>query len=181
MKKTDISSITYNPYRHEAIEYGIVMLIGTVLTACVLPHSQFDIIIVAVFVIFVILDVVSACLILRDPRFATSATIDCDGVHICFKEKDTPLFVPWSSDVYINICIEDEYVYYNQFARRRVLCLSNKDINGEFVRYDSSINLSHQLPNDSNEQWILFLVTATARTCKKAAKHVSTFRDSALS
>lgn len=178
MKKNDIGSITYNPCRHDAIEYGIVMLIATVLTVCLLPHSQFKTIAVIAFVIF---DVVSACLILRDLGFATSATIDCNGVHIFFRRKDTSDFVPWSGGVYINICIEDEYVYYNQFVRRRVLCLSNKDINGGFIRYDSSINFSHEFPNDSNEQWVLFLMTGTERACKRAAKRVSAFKDATLS
>lgn len=179
MKKNDVSSITYNPSRQESIESGAVMLIITALAAYAAWRWQFGIIAVVCFIGFVIISVVAVYYTLRDPSFVTYATIDRDGVHISFKGKDPPIFIPWSNDVYINICIRNDHGFIGRTSRDMVLCLSNRDINDELVKYDDSINLSHKLPSDINEQWVLFLVTDVTFMCKRAAKRVRAFKDAA--
>lgn len=179
MKSTK-KSITYNPGKRDFIQNAIAYLLPTAFLIYELlkhPHDLFWLIIT---IIFLALDVVVFYYMSRDPTCKTYTTITCEGVKISFSNGEEPIFVPWDNNVYVNICIEEGYSSYRQLIQRRVLCLSNKEITDDFVSHKRSVNWTHKMPIDSNEQWMVFLVVSMPFTCKKEKKRVCAFRDAAL-
>lgn len=102
------------------------------------------------------------------------------GISVTFSGKDSPIYIPWSNGVYINIRLENDYPGYKQLIRNRVLCLSNKDADGDFVLYDNSINVLHKLPVPDDEPWVIFLYISSTSKCEKEAERVLAFKEEAL-
>ncbi len=107
--------------------------------------------------VFVVLDVICVYYMLRDPTCKTFITIDSEGAHIFFSNMEKTIFIPWSSEVYVNVCIEQGYPSYRQLIQRRILCLSSVDMKDEFfVLHKQSINWTHEMPTDESEPWMVF-------------------------
>ena len=117
---------------------------------------------------------------LRDPTCKTFITIDSEGAHIFFSNMEKTIFIPWSSEVYVNVCIEQGYPSYRQLIQRRILCLSSVDMKDEFLLHKQSINWTHEMPTDESEPWMVFLVVSFPSKCKREAKRVLAFKEAAL-
>lgn len=180
MKRTDCNSISYSPYKRKAWAYLSLLFSFTIAMAYGLLTSQYSLIEVLILILLAIIDAISTYLVLRDPAYSTTTTINSNGINITFSGKDSPLYIPWSNDVYINIRLENDYPGYKQLVRNRVLCLSNKDADGDFVLYDNSINVLHKLPVPDDEPWVIFLSVSSASKCKKEAKRVLALKEAAL-
>lgn len=179
MKRTNCNSISYNPYKRKAWAYLSLLFSFTIAMAYGLLTSQYSLTEVLILILLAIIDAISTYLVLRDPAYSTT-TINSNGINITFSGKDSPLYIPWSNDVYINIRLENDYPGYKQLVRNRVLCLSNKDADGDFVLYDNSINVLHKLPVPDDEPWVIFLSVSSASKCKKEAKRVLALKEAAL-
>ena len=178
--KNFIKPKTYNPGKRDFVQN----IIGYSLTTVVLvygllkwPHDMFWLISTSV---FVVLDVICVYYMLRDPTCKTFITIDSKGAHIFFSNMEKMIFIPWSSEVYVNVCIEPGYPIYRQLTHRRILCLSNVDIKDEFLLHKQSINWTHEMPTDDYAPWFVFLVVSAKVTCKREAKRVLAFKEAAL-
>lgn len=179
MKKQNRDSISYNAYKKNARLYYAMMYTFTIAYAAFVA-SDYSLVGLIILIFVVIFDVISTYLALHDPAYSTTATIDNNGISITFAGKAEPIFIPWSNDVYINVCIEGELRGFRQFIHNRVLCLSNIDAEGEYVVYDNSINMQHILPTDDYAPWFVFLVVSAKITCKREAKRVLAFKEAAL-
>ena len=180
MKRTNCNSISYSPYKRKAWVYLSLLFAFTIAMAYGLLTSQYSLAEVLILILLVIIDAISTYLALRDPAYSTTIIIDTEGIRITFSGNDKPIFVAWSNGVYINICLENDYPGYKQLIRNRVLCLSNKDADGDFVLYDNSINVLHKLPVPDDEPWVIFLSVSSASKCKKEAKRVLALKEAAL-
>lgn len=176
-----LESITYNPGKQDCIKNIIGYSVPTVVSIYELlkhPHEVFWMVIMFV---FVALDVICVCYILRDPTCKTFTTIDKEGAHILFSNEEKTIFIPWDNDVHVNVCIEQGYPSYRQLIQRRILCLSNVDMKDEFLPHEKSVNWTHEMPTNSIEPWMVFLVVSDSRfKCMREAKRVLAFKEAAL-
>ena len=139
MEKLCGNSMIYNPYKRKAWAYLSLLFSFTIAMAYGLLTSQYSLTEVLILILLAIIDAISTYLVLRDPAYSTTIIINSNGISVTFSGKDSPIYIPWSNGVYINIRLENDYPGYKQLIRNRVLCLSNKDADGDFVLYDNSI------------------------------------------
>lgn len=181
MKKQNRDSISYNAYKTKAwIELPVFIVSCITLgTGALISHlSLFTVLLVSSLMIIVIISVVSTIV---TPEYSTTATIDNNGISITFAGKAEPIFIPWSKDVYINICLEKDSPKMGEMIRTKVLCLSNINADGELVLCEDSVNSIHKLPTDDYAPWFIFLVVSTSKlTFKREAKRVLAFKEAAL-
>lgn len=126
--KNSLKPKTYNPGKRDLVQNIIGYSIPTVVSVYGLlkwPYETFWLILMFV---FVVLDVICVYYMLRDPTCKTFITIDSEGAHIFFSNMEKTIFIPWSSEVYVNVCIEQGYPSYRQLIQRRILCLSSVDV-----------------------------------------------------
>ena len=179
MKKQNRDSISYNPYKKNARLYYAMMYTFTIAyAACV--ASDYSLVGLIVLIFVVIFDVISTYLALHDPAYSTTTTIDNNGISITFSGKAEPIFIPWSKDVYINICLEKDSPKMGEIIRTKMLCLSNVNADEELVLCEDSVNFIHKLPTDDYAPWFVFLVVSANVTCKREAKRVLAFKEAAL-
>lgn len=187
MKKAN-KALSYNPGRADCID----QIIFAILYTAFMGYLGYELIMDPDYLVFnifaalvtVMVDVACVYNFYKDPAAKTAITIDQNGIQISFLSGEAPAYIPWSKEVFINICVEDKYITHDQIVHRRILCLSNYDINGAYIKYEGKIhciNMLHKFPDDDNDVWVLFLVTDTTGACKRAAKRVSAFKDAALS
>lgn len=163
--------ITYNPGMQDFVQNSVAYLLPTVIVICLLILHPDSTLYLICSLIFILLDFFCFFNMLHDPTCKATTAFERDGIRISFTKNEEDIFVPWSS-VYVNICLENGLPSYRQLDNRRVLCLSNKDINGDFVEYKESVNWTHKMPSDADEQWAVFLVVATSFKCKREAKKI---------
>ena len=171
---------TYNPGKRDLVQNIIGYSIPTVVSVYGLlkwPYETFWLILMFV---FVVLDVICVYYMLRDPTCKTFITIDSEGAHIFFSNMEKTIFIPWSSEVYVNVCIEQGYPSYRQLIQRRILCLSSVDMKDEFLLHKQSINWTHEMPTDESEPWMVFLIVSYPSKCEKEAERVLAFKEAAL-
>ena len=181
MKKQNRDSISYNAYKMKAWIEMPVLIVGSITlgTGALISHlSLFTVLIVSSLMIIVIISVVSTIV---TPEYSTTATIDNNGISITFSGKAETIFIPWSKDVYINICLEKDSPKIGEMIRTKVLCLSNINADEELVLCEDSVNFIHKLPTDDYAPWFVFLVVSTSKLmCKREAKRVLAFKEAAL-
>lgn len=183
MKKAN-KELSYNPGRRDCIGQIIFTIFYTAFMVYELIEiidfcSIFLVVFMTLAIIF--LDVICVWNFYKDSVAKTAVNIELSGIQILFLNGDTPVFVPWDRNVYVNICIEKESVSEKLMIHRRVLCLSNWDISDSKVSYKQSVNYTHKMPSDCNELWIVLLVLSDAHECKKEREKVCAFKDAALS
>lgn len=178
--KNSLKPKTYNPGKRDLVQNIIGYSIPTVVSVYGLlkwPYETFWLILMFV---FVVLDVICVYYMLRDPTCKTFITIDSEGAHIFFSNMEKTIFIPWSSEVYVNVCIEQGYPSYRQLIQRRILCLSSVDMKDEFLLHKQSINWTHEMPTDESEPWMVFLIVSSTSKCEKEAERVLAFKEEAL-
>ena len=178
--KNSLKPKTYNPGKRDLVQNIIGYSIPTVVSVYGLlkwPYETFWLILMFV---FVVLDVICVYYMLRDPTCKTFITIDSEGAHIFFSNMEKTIFIPWSSEVYVNVCIEQGYPSYRQLIQRRILCLSSVDMKDEFLLHKQSINWTHDMPTDESEPWMVFLIVSYPSKCEKEAERVLAFKEAAL-
>lgn len=180
MEKLCGNSMIYNPYKRKAWAYLSLLFSFTIAMAYGLLTSQYSLTEVLILILLAIIDAISTYLVLRDLAYSTTIIINSNGISVTFSGKDSPIYIPWSNGVYINIRLENDYPGYKQLIRNRVLCLSNKDADGDFVLYDNSINVLHKLPVPDDEPWVIFLYVSSTSKCEKEAERVLAFKEEAL-
>lgn len=184
MKKQNRDSISYNPYKKNAgIAIPILVVTSIVLdTMALIAHFSSHPLFISLLVSFQLITIIIAVVLtIITPEYSTTATIDNNGISITFSGKAEPIFIPWSKDVYINICLEKDSPKMGEIIRSKVLCLSNINADEELVLCEDSVNFIHKLPTDDYAPWFVFLVVSTSKlTCKREAKRVLAFKEAAL-
>lgn len=121
MEKLCGNSMIYNPYKRKAWAYLSLLFSFTIAMAYGLLTSQYSLTEVLILILLAIIDAISTYLVLRDPAYSTTIIINSNGISVTFSGKDSPIYIPWSNGVYINIRLENDYPGYKQLIRNRVL------------------------------------------------------------
>lgn len=117
--------------------------------------------------------------IMKSAGYRTMIEVSQQGFAVVDPKRSEPVFVPWSEQIHLCICVEGD-VYSYHWVHEKILCFSNQDISGQWIERSQTVNYRQTFETDAGQPWVVALTYGSKAKCKKDAARVRQYMSGCL-